>query len=246
MQYPDTWHRRTSLTALPGNFCVGHQTCINSAITQFFVDGHPIHLLARQVRFVCTSQNHAHMCPNNLECSFTDADFKRVYKAVASLEQARPNLMLELEKYARRMIYQDPCMALRIMADVPQFRRAVANIIKNPVQYEVPRNDHVSLGIIFSQIAAGELSLDLIDDAFLDRTHLLLGNQLAWPTPIDVEAYAALKTWTLYLKNEVSFERLCSICKTRLRVTVAGLCYADFTSLPVLPSEIAKMVCNFL
>ena len=244
MQYPDTWYRRTSLTALPGNFCAGNEVCINSAITQFFVDGHPIHLLARQVRFVCTSQNHAFMCPNNLECSFTDADFKRVYKAVSSLKQARPNLMSELEAYARRMIYQDPFMALRIMTDVPNFRRAVANVIKNPDQ--APRNCHVSLGIIFSQIAAGELSLDLIDDAFLNRTHLLLGNGLAWPTPIDVEAHAALKTWTLYLNKEVSFERLCNICKTRLRVTVASLCYSDFTSLPVLPSEIAKMVCNFL
>lgn len=245
MNFPAGWQKKASLTTLPGQFCCAKQRPrIKDAITEFFLNGYPIHLLARKVKLICESPRHAALCPHNIEIEFGLNDFKRVYLALNESVTRRPNMTNELKVWAQRMLYQDPGTVLNVLKDLPSTRIAVADVVNE--QLRTGDNGYVPIGIVFSLVESCHISLDVIDATFIDQTRYVIGPGVSWPTPEDAAAYAALKTWSLYLDNQLPFGQVCNVCQSRIKHVVLSLCYEEYSSLPVLPKEIVAVVFEFL
>ena len=242
MNYPEKWRTKTALTALPGEFCVDNKPCIEAAITRYFEQGHPLHILARRVKLICESCSHAAMCPHSIEIEFSADDFKRVYQAVSAHALRRPNIDAEVALWARRSMLRAPEKVLRVVIDLPQTRKAIAD-------YE-SRYDGLKstpLSIIFELVRSCHISLDVIDAAFIRGAEHVIGHhRRAHPTLQDAAAYEDMNTWVLYLEDKLPFSQLCDVCKTRIKTTVASLCYEQYSSLPPLPTEIARMIFSFM
>lgn len=242
MNYPEEWSTKTALTALPGHFCVDNRPCIEAAVTQYFTQGHPLHILSRRVKLICESCSHAAMCPHSIEIEFSADDFKRVYNAVSAHAVHRPNIDNEVALWARRSMKSSPEKVLRVVIDLPQTRKAIA---KNELEYDGLKS--VPLSIIFELVRSCHISLDVIDAAFIEGAEHVIGRyRRAHPTLQDAAAYENMNTWVLYLEDKLPFSQLCDVCKTRVKTTVASLCYEQFSSLPLLPTEIARMIFTFM
>ena len=245
MNFPAGWQKKASLTTLPGQFCCHKQRPrIQEAISDFFLNGHPIHLLARKVKLICESPRHAALCPHDIEIEFSFDDFKRVFLALEESGAHRPNMTQELCVWARRMLYQDPGTVLAVIKDLPSTRRAIASVVKE--QLKAGGDIFVPIGVVFSLIQTCHLSLDLINLNFLEHTRYVIGPGVSWPTPEDAAAYADLKTWLLYLESRIPFGQVSCVCRSRIKTTVLSLCYDDYSSLPVLPKEIVAVIFKFL
>jgi hypothetical protein len=239
MNYPKGWSTKTALTALPGHFCVDNKPCIEAGVTQYFTQGHPLHILSRRVKLICESCSHAAMCPHNIEIEFSADDFKHVYQAVSS--HGRPNIDNEVGLWARRSMLSAPEKVLRVVIDLPPTRKAIANYESEYKFKATP------LSIIFELVRSCHISLDVIDAAFIEGAEHVIGRyRRAHPTLQDAAAYEDMNTWVLYLEDKLPFSQLCDVCKTRVKTTVASLCYEQFSSLPLLPTEIARMIFTFM
>ena len=239
--YPSKWIRQSPLIALPGKFCCSGGTNVRKATLDFFLEGHPLHLLTRKVCLVCDSETHSAVCPNNITCLFDDGDFEMVYEAIVSERSGRPNLNSELESWARRAIVCDPASVLRIMGRFPDIRPAVAAAIKRKRQLDGCLSGGPA-SIVYNLIGTGHISLDLISVAWINTAQQTLGPTVLWPGTKDIEAFAALGLWARYLEGSAMYTELTPCLRNQININIALLCTPSFTELPVLPPEIGKLI----
>ena len=239
--YPVRWIRQTPLTALPGKFCCGPNTDVNKTITDYFLDGHPLNLLACRVCFVCDSDKHKAMCPNNVTCLFGENDFDMVYSAIKSSGVQRPNLQSELESWARRALNRNAGALLRLMNKFPELCTAVASAVtrKRRADGSLAQGP---VSVIYSLICSGHIPLDLISLNWVASIQQdpLITNFL--PTSAEIGALCAFNTWGLYLEGRSKFKELPKPFRIQIATMIAFLCTASLTSLPVLPSELGNII----
>ena len=240
--YPLKWVRQSPLVALPGKFCSGGKADVPGTVLSFFLEGHPLHYLTRKVCFVCESDEHAALCPNNITCLFDDGDFEMVFMAIRSNPEVRPNLASELESWARRALVCDPASVRRLITKFPSICPAVAAAIKRKRQLD----GCLTVGpasVVYSLIKLGHISLDLINAEWIKTVaHHTPGQNVVWPSTQDIEAFAAFAVWARYLEGQSTFRELPRCMRNRIAINIAFLCTQSFTTLPVLPVEIGAFI----
>lgn len=239
LRYPPKWIRQAPLLALPAQFCRGKKVNVRQAIVDFFLEGHPLHLLTHKVCFVCESKPHSSMCPNNVSCIFGENDFYTVYSAIKSSDIQRPNLQSELESWARRVLCRGSASILRLMITFPELQIAFASVIAQKRQ-EIKSSFYAPPSVIYTLICSRHLSLDFVSLAWVMSTHQMLS--AAVPDSADIEAHCAFNLWVRYLEGTSNFNELPLAFQTHIAVNVAFLCTAQYTPLPTLPSEIGQMI----
>jgi len=241
MYYPTESPQRTPLLAIPAVFCRNQCVNIQEAVTAFFRQGHPLHLLTRQVRFVCESPSHARACPNNVVCAFTEDDFVRIYVAVCSERTPRPNLDVEVRQWARRTIVQDPAAVGRIMDMFPEIEPAVAAAlqVKGP-QHVRPTLYEYAVQLVYRLVCSRHIDLSLVSATWLQKARSTFNRPRL--TADTVAAFGAFGTWVQYLDNTSRFREVPAALRSRVTVCIAFLCDPRFTTLPVLPYELGSII----
>ena len=242
MYYPTEGPQRAPLLAIPATFCTHRCIHVRQAIVDFFLCGHPLHLLTRQVRFVCESPRHAYVCPNNVVCEFTEDDFVRVYTAVCAQNHPRPNLESELRQWARRAIAQDPAAVGRILDMFPEIESAAAAALQLRGQRQELSLRAVEL--VYRLVCARQIDLSLVSAAWLQSARSMYNRPGL--TAGAVEAFGAFGTWVRYLNSTSRFSEVPIPLQNRVAACIALLCTPRFTSLPVLPPELGKTILGHL
>ena len=245
MHYPIGRGRGATIQTLPAKFCRRKSTRIREAIDHFFVQGHPLYLLARKVRLVCESRRHCRLCPNDIVCSFSADDFIDIYRAIRARPSPRPNLDAEVTQWARRARTQSPTTVCRVIATFPETRSAVALALRAPRPPVILKTGPVVL--IYDLVASGHIDLGLVSEAWLNTARLahesLCGPDL---TVAAIEAFAGFGAWVRYLNGEAPLSSVPTPLRRRITVCAAFLCTPAFTSLPVIPPEVGAIILKFL